>query len=80
MHRIDYAIFFGHDFSLTEVLNYSTCKFLQRDFFPKLVDIFRMCEDLENIDDLHMIFKLVKGISKYMPVRKVHLLAFLYWY
>ncbi|EES02902.2 hypothetical protein BDA96_03G163800 [Sorghum bicolor] len=33
-----------------------------RDFFPKLVDIFRMCEDLENIDDLHMIFKLVKGI------------------
>lgn len=33
-----------------------------RDFFPKLVDIFRTCEDLENIDDLHMIFKLVKGI------------------
>ncbi|XP_062209977.1 uncharacterized protein LOC133911653 [Phragmites australis] len=33
-----------------------------RDFFPKLVDIFRMCEDLENLDDLHMIFKLVKGI------------------
>ncbi|ONM31974.1 binding [Zea mays] len=32
------------------------------DFFPKIVDIFRMCEDLENIDDLHMIFKLVKGI------------------
>ncbi|ONM31966.1 binding [Zea mays] len=34
----------------------------QNDFFPKIVDIFRMCEDLENIDDLHMIFKLVKGI------------------
>ncbi|KAK3160792.1 hypothetical protein QOZ80_1BG0064540 [Eleusine coracana subsp. coracana] len=33
-----------------------------RDFFPKLVDIFRMCEDLDNFDDLHMIFKLVKGI------------------
>ncbi|KAL6850296.1 hypothetical protein ACP4OV_020923 [Aristida adscensionis] len=33
-----------------------------RDFFPKLVDIFRMCEDLENLDDLHMIFKLVKGL------------------
>ncbi|XP_062198148.1 uncharacterized protein LOC133900883 isoform X2 [Phragmites australis] len=33
-----------------------------RDFFPKLVDIFRMCEDLENLDDLHLIFKLVKGI------------------
>ncbi|TVU21016.1 hypothetical protein EJB05_30625 [Eragrostis curvula] len=33
-----------------------------RDFFPKLVDIFRMCEDIEDTDDLHMIFKLVKGI------------------
>jgi hypothetical protein len=35
-----------------------------------------MCEDLENIDDLHMIFKLVKGISKYIPLLKVHLLLF----
>jgi hypothetical protein len=35
-----------------------------------------MCEDLENIDDLHMIFKLVKGISKYMHVLQVHLLLF----
>ncbi|CAM0881167.1 unnamed protein product [Alopecurus aequalis] len=33
-----------------------------RDFFPKLLDIFRMCEDLENLDDLHVIFKLVRGI------------------
>uniref|UniRef100_A0A0D9V0H0 Uncharacterized protein n=1 Tax=Leersia perrieri TaxID=77586 RepID=A0A0D9V0H0_9ORYZ len=33
-----------------------------RDFFPKLLDIFRICEDLENLDDLHMIFKLVRGI------------------
>ncbi|KAM0867066.1 hypothetical protein ACQ4PT_042246 [Festuca glaucescens] len=33
-----------------------------RDFFPKLLEIFRMCEDLENLDDLHMIFKLVRGI------------------
>ncbi|KAL5227152.1 hypothetical protein ABZP36_015417 [Zizania latifolia] len=32
------------------------------DFFPKLLDIFRICEDLENLDDLHMIFKLVRGI------------------
>ncbi|KAM0893979.1 hypothetical protein ACQ4PT_024780 [Festuca glaucescens] len=35
---------------------------LKRDFFPKLLEIFRMCEDLENLDDLHMIFKLVRGI------------------
>uniref|UniRef100_A0A0E0MVS8 Serine/threonine-protein phosphatase 4 regulatory subunit 3-like central domain-containing protein n=1 Tax=Oryza rufipogon TaxID=4529 RepID=A0A0E0MVS8_ORYRU len=33
-----------------------------REFFPKLLDIFRICEDLENLDDLHMIFKLVRGI------------------
>lgn len=31
-------------------------------FFPKLIDLFRMSEDLENIDGLRMICKLVKGI------------------
>ncbi|KAL2530625.1 hypothetical protein Fot_23226 [Forsythia ovata] len=33
-----------------------------QEFFRKLVDLFRICEDLENIDGLHMIFKLVRGI------------------
>ncbi|XP_022868726.1 serine/threonine-protein phosphatase 4 regulatory subunit 3-like [Olea europaea var. sylvestris] len=33
-----------------------------RDFFRKLVDLFRICDDLENIDGLHLIFKLVRGI------------------
>ncbi|KAF7837735.1 serine/threonine-protein phosphatase 4 regulatory subunit 3-like isoform X1 [Senna tora] len=33
-----------------------------QDFFRKLMEIFRVCEDLENIDGLHMIFKIVKGI------------------
>uniref|UniRef100_A0A6N2MWF4 Uncharacterized protein n=2 Tax=Salix viminalis TaxID=40686 RepID=A0A6N2MWF4_SALVM len=33
-----------------------------QDFFPKLMDVFRICEDLENIDGLHMIFKIVRGI------------------
>ncbi|KAH7676544.1 Protein predicted to be involved in carbohydrate metabolism protein [Dioscorea alata] len=32
------------------------------DFFPKLLDLFNMSEDLENVDELHMIFRLVKGI------------------
>ncbi|KAJ0979863.1 hypothetical protein J5N97_015337 [Dioscorea zingiberensis] len=32
------------------------------DFFPKLFDVFSMCERLENVDSLHMIFRLVKGI------------------
>ncbi|KAG5023806.1 hypothetical protein JHK85_020148 [Glycine max] len=35
---------------------------LQQEFFRKLMEVFRMCEDLENIDGLHMIFKIVKGI------------------
>ncbi|KAI3990131.1 hypothetical protein MKX01_029109 [Papaver californicum] len=33
-----------------------------QDFFPKLLDLFRMCEDLEDMDALHRIFRLVKGI------------------
>uniref|UniRef100_A0A0A9DCG4 Uncharacterized protein n=1 Tax=Arundo donax TaxID=35708 RepID=A0A0A9DCG4_ARUDO len=32
------------------------------EFFPKLVNLFRMCEGLRNMDGLHMIFRLVKGI------------------
>ncbi|KAK1291208.1 hypothetical protein QJS10_CPB17g01109 [Acorus calamus] len=32
-------------------------------FFPKLIDLFRISEDLENLDALHMLFKLVKGIN-----------------
>ncbi|XP_024045234.1 serine/threonine-protein phosphatase 4 regulatory subunit 3 isoform X3 [Citrus clementina] len=34
-----------------------------QDFFRKLMDLFRICEDLENIDGLHMIFKIIKGIN-----------------
>ncbi|XP_075498066.1 uncharacterized protein LOC142536693 [Primulina tabacum] len=33
-----------------------------QDFFRKLMDLFRMCEDLENIDGLRMIFKIIRGI------------------
>ncbi|CAN1194989.1 Serine/threonine-protein phosphatase 4 regulatory subunit 3 [Linum perenne] len=33
------------------------------EFFRKLIDLFRICEDLENNDGLHMIFKIVRGIS-----------------
>lgn len=32
------------------------------EFFPKVVDLFRMCENSRNMDHLHMIFRLVKGI------------------
>ncbi|XP_049405968.1 uncharacterized protein LOC125869421 [Solanum stenotomum] len=33
-----------------------------QDFFGKLMDLFRICEDLENVDSLHIIFKIVRGI------------------
>ncbi|KAL3508153.1 hypothetical protein ACH5RR_033535 [Cinchona calisaya] len=32
------------------------------EFIGKLMDLFRICEDLENIDGLHMVFKIVRGI------------------
>ena len=38
---------------------------MQQDFFKKLMDIFLICEDLENLDGLHMIYKIVRGISQY---------------
>ncbi|WMV56626.1 hypothetical protein MTR67_050011, partial [Solanum verrucosum] len=31
-------------------------------FFCKLMDLFRISEDLENIENLHIIFKIVRGI------------------
>ncbi|XP_059287856.1 uncharacterized protein LOC132041097 [Lycium ferocissimum] len=33
-----------------------------QDFFHKLMDLFRISEDLENIENLHIIFKIVRGI------------------
>lgn len=33
-----------------------------QEFFRKLMDMFRICEDLENLDSLHMIYRIVKGI------------------
>lgn len=33
-----------------------------QSFFPKLMNLFKMSEDLDNMETLHIIFKLVKGI------------------
>jgi hypothetical protein len=41
---------------------------LQRDFFPKIVNLFKTCKDTGDMDGLHMIFRLVKAISKYMLI------------
>lgn len=39
---------------------------LQQEFFPKLIDLFRMCEKVKNMDGLYMIFRLVKAICEYL--------------
>ncbi|KAI3968725.1 hypothetical protein MKX01_028875 [Papaver californicum] len=48
--------------SVTETLETSGMSQAKASFFPKLLDLFRMCEDLEDMDALHTIFRLVKGI------------------
>ena len=60
MHYILIIIFLDYD-CFQALLTLS----MQQDFFRKLMDVFRICEDLENIEGLHMIYKIVRGISKY---------------
>ena len=36
---------------------------VQNDFFRNLMAVFKICEELENVDGLHMILNIVKGIS-----------------
>eukprot|EP01137_Pigoraptor_chileana_P021816 Opistho-2@85989 len=35
---------------------------LQEGFLPKLIDLFRVNEDLENVEDLHVMFDIAKGL------------------
>lgn len=37
---------------------------MQQEFFRKLIDLFSINEDLENLEGLHLIFKIVRGISE----------------
>lgn len=59
--------------SLPQIAKILTDAFLDRDqiaslivkdtnFLVKLVDLFTMCEDVENIEGLHMLFKIAKAI------------------
>ncbi|XP_026435279.1 serine/threonine-protein phosphatase 4 regulatory subunit 3-like [Papaver somniferum] len=50
------------DNSITDQMRVTELLLHDQSFFPKLIDLFKICEDLENLDGLHMIFKLVKGI------------------
>ncbi|XP_024982666.1 serine/threonine-protein phosphatase 4 regulatory subunit 3-like isoform X4 [Cynara cardunculus var. scolymus] len=50
------------DSSVTDQLCVTELILHDQIFFRKLMDLFRACEDLENKDGLHMIYKIVKGI------------------
>ncbi|CAI9259794.1 unnamed protein product [Lactuca saligna] len=50
------------DGSVTDQLCVTELILHDQIFFRKLMDLFRVCEDLENKDGLHMIYKIVKGI------------------
>ncbi|KAJ0624993.1 putative armadillo-like helical, PH-like domain superfamily protein [Helianthus annuus] len=50
------------DSSVTDQLCVTELILHEQNFFPKLMDLFRVCEDLENKEGLHMIYKIVKGI------------------
>ncbi|GLT45763.1 hypothetical protein SLA2020_195720 [Shorea laevis] len=47
---------------LTDQIRLTELILNDREFFHKLMDLFKICEDLENNDSLCMIFKIVKGI------------------
>ncbi|XP_071688497.1 uncharacterized protein [Rutidosis leptorrhynchoides] len=50
------------DSSVTDQLGVTELILHDQNFFRKLMDLFRVCEDLEDNDGLHMIYKIVKGI------------------
>lgn len=52
---------------------------LQQDFFRKLMELFRICEDIENVEGLHMIYRIVKGISKYRYFLTLSICSSLCW-
>ncbi|KAL8244483.1 hypothetical protein R6Q59_010741 [Mikania micrantha] len=50
------------DSSITDQLCVTELILHDQKFFRKLMHLFSVCEDLENYDGLHIIYKIVKGI------------------
>ncbi|XP_076892749.1 uncharacterized protein LOC143544552 isoform X1 [Bidens hawaiensis] len=48
--------------SITDQLCVTELILHDQKFFRKLMDLFSVCEDLENYDGLHIIYKIVRGI------------------
>ncbi|XP_057546298.1 uncharacterized protein LOC130825202 isoform X2 [Amaranthus tricolor] len=47
---------------VTDQMRVSELILHDQEFFRKLMNLFRISEDLENLDSLHIIYKIVKGI------------------
>ncbi|KAI3459229.1 hypothetical protein Pfo_015892 [Paulownia fortunei] len=47
---------------ITDQLRVTELVLHDQDFFRKLMELFRICEDLENVDGLLLIFKIIRGI------------------
>ncbi|GAB2294281.1 hypothetical protein Dimus_028493 [Dionaea muscipula] len=50
------------DCGLNEQMRVTELVLHDQQFFRKMMDLFWICEDLENIDSLHMLYKIIKGI------------------
>ncbi|KAI3687169.1 hypothetical protein L1987_80862 [Smallanthus sonchifolius] len=50
------------DSSITDQLCVTELILHDQKFFRKLMDLFSVCEDLENYDGLHIVYKIVRGI------------------
>ena len=40
-------------------------RYVQQCYIRKLVQLFRTCEELKNLEGLRLMFKIVKGISEF---------------
>ncbi|KAJ4898407.1 serine/threonine-protein phosphatase 4 regulatory subunit 3-like protein [Raphanus sativus] len=47
---------------MTDQMRLTELVLKDNDFFRNLMGVFKICEELENVDGLHMIFNIVKGI------------------
>ncbi|CAH8343733.1 unnamed protein product [Eruca vesicaria subsp. sativa] len=47
---------------ITDQMRLTELVLKDHDFFRNLMGVFKVCEELENVDGLHMIFNIVKGI------------------
>ncbi|KAL9263830.1 Serine/threonine-protein phosphatase 4 regulatory subunit 3-like protein [Drosera capensis] len=47
---------------LTEQMHVTELILHDQEFFQRLMNLFKICEDLEDIESLHMLYKIIRGI------------------